>query len=77
MANFAMQPITPADKRKCRDVFWLLLFILFQCGMLTIGGFAFYYGALCHPTGHLPSAGAGEAAIIWSSIIASPPQMAA
>uniref|UniRef100_A0A7S1SUR8 Choline transporter-like protein n=1 Tax=Tetraselmis chuii TaxID=63592 RepID=A0A7S1SUR8_9CHLO len=36
--------ITPADKRKCRDVFWLLLFILFQIGMLCIGGFAFYYG---------------------------------
>jgi len=38
------EPITPANSRKCRDVFWLMLFIIFWLGMGCIGVFSFIYG---------------------------------
>lgn len=31
-------------KRKFRDVFFLLIFIIFWIGMIIIAGFSFYYG---------------------------------
>jgi hypothetical protein len=34
----------PLDKRSVKDVIWLLLFLVFWAGMLTIGGYAYYHG---------------------------------
>ncbi|KAI3630109.1 hypothetical protein MIR68_011544 [Amoeboaphelidium protococcarum] len=36
----------PQDNRQCRDVFWLILFILFWCGMFVIAGLAIQQGNL-------------------------------
>ena len=34
----------PTGDRECRDIIWLLLFIVFWAGMLIIAGFAFANG---------------------------------
>lgn len=39
------QFVTPFTNRKCRDVFWLLCFLLFWGGMLFVGGYAIMFGA--------------------------------
>mmetsp|Transcript_33273 Transcript_33273/g.83821 ORF Transcript_33273/g.83821 Transcript_33273/m.83821 type:complete len:809 (+) Transcript_33273:563-2989(+) len=36
--------VTPFTNRKCRDVFWLLCFLLFWGGMLFVGGYAIMFG---------------------------------
>jgi len=36
--------LNPIPPRKCRDVFWLILFVLFWIGMFVIAGFSFKYG---------------------------------
>lgn len=28
----------PVSQRKCQDIIWLVLFVLFWCGMFAIGG---------------------------------------
>ena len=38
--------MTPFENRKCRDVFWLLCYIVFWGVMLFVGGYAFAEGAL-------------------------------
>ena len=34
----------PIEERSCRDVLWLLVFIVFWAGMFIIAGFAFAHG---------------------------------
>lgn len=42
--DLALQPVGPISKRRCRDVFWLLLFAVFWVGMFVIAGFAYQVG---------------------------------
>ena len=66
-----LQHITPPNGRKCRDVFWLILYIMFMLGMGAIGIFSFIYGQASPPPPPPPPR-RGHSGLTWMIYMQQP-----